>query len=54
MKFLSCPNGVPRALGAVLMCCALIGGVVHAQAPQQDPAAPAAPAPAIRATRRAC
>jgi biopolymer transport protein ExbB len=45
MKFLSCPNGVPLALGAVLMCCALIGGVVHAQAPQQDPAAPATPAP---------
>jgi biopolymer transport protein ExbB len=36
---------VPLALGAVLMCCALIGGVVHAQAPQQDPAAPATPAP---------
>jgi biopolymer transport protein ExbB len=45
MKFLSCPNGVPRALSAALLCCALIGGVVHAQAPQQDPAAPATPAP---------
>jgi biopolymer transport protein ExbB len=38
-------NGVPRALGAGLLCCALIGGAVHAQAPQQGTAAPAAPAP---------
>jgi biopolymer transport protein ExbB len=41
-------NGVPRALVAALFCCALIGGAVHAQAPQQgaaEPAASAAPAP---------
>ena len=46
---LTCLNGVPRALGAGLLCCALIGGAVHAQAPQQGtaavPAAPAASAP---------
>jgi biopolymer transport protein ExbB len=38
-------NGVPRALVAALFCCALIGGAVHAQSPQQDPAVPNAPAP---------
>ena len=37
-------NGVAHALGAGLLCCALIGGVVHAQAPQQGAAEPAAPA----------
>jgi biopolymer transport protein ExbB len=40
---------VLRALGAGLVCCALIGGAVHAQAPQEGtaavPAAPAASAP---------
>src|SRR5947207_3347241 len=35
---------LPRALGAGLLCCALIGGAVHAQAPQEGTAAPAAPA----------
>ncbi len=38
-------KGVPRALGAGLLCCALIGGAVHAQALQQGAAEPAAPAP---------
>jgi biopolymer transport protein ExbB len=42
---LTCLNGVPRALGAGLVCCALIGGVVHAQAPEPSTVAPAAPAP---------
>jgi biopolymer transport protein ExbB len=41
---LICLNGVPRALGAGLICCALIGGAVHAQAPQQGAAEPATPA----------
>jgi biopolymer transport protein ExbB len=40
---------VLRALGAGLVCCALIGGAVHAKAPQEGtaavPAAPAASAP---------
>ncbi len=39
-----------RALGAGLLCCVMLGAVVHAQAPQQAPvpsgAAPAASAPA--------
>src|SRR5271154_6615673 len=39
-------KGLPRALGAGLLCCALLGGLVHAQAPQQGTAAPAASAPA--------
>ena len=41
---LTCLNSVPRALGAGLICCALIGGVVYAQAPQQGAAEPVAPA----------
>jgi biopolymer transport protein ExbB len=35
-----------RALGAGLLCCALLSGVVHAQAPQQGSTPPAASAPA--------
>jgi biopolymer transport protein ExbB len=38
-------NRLPRALGAVLVGCSLLGGVVHAQATQQGTAAPAAQAP---------
>ena len=41
---LTCLNSVPRALGAGLICCALIGGAVYAQAPQQGAAEPVAPA----------
>jgi biopolymer transport protein ExbB len=40
-------NRLSRALGAGLVCCVLLGGIVHAQAPQQG--APAAPAPAASA-----
>ena len=35
-----------RALGTGLLCCIMLGGVVHAQAPQQGGTAPAASAPA--------
>ena len=35
-----------QALGAGLLCCVMLGGVVHAQAPQQSGTAPAASAPA--------
>ena len=41
-------NCLPRALGAGLLCCALLGPVAHAQGPQQG--APAAPAPAPAAS----
>jgi biopolymer transport protein ExbB len=37
-------NCLPHAFGAGLLCWALLGGIVHAQAPQQGAAAPAAPA----------
>ena len=43
-------NRLPRALGAGLLCCVLLGGVVHAQAPEQGVAGPAAPAPAAAAS----
>jgi biopolymer transport protein ExbB len=43
-------NRLPRALGAALVGCSLLGGVVHAQAPQQGTAAPAASAPASAAS----
>ena len=34
-----------RALGAALVCCVILGGVTHAQAPQQGSTAPASAAP---------
>ena len=43
-------NRLPRALGAALVGCSLLGGVVHAQAPQQGTAAPAASVPASAAS----
>jgi biopolymer transport protein ExbB len=43
-------NRLPRALGAALVVCSLLGGVVHAQAPQQGTAAPAASVPASAAS----
>jgi biopolymer transport protein ExbB len=48
-------KGLPRVLGAGLVCYALLGGLVHAQAPQQATTSPAAaqsaiPAPAAAAT----
>jgi biopolymer transport protein ExbB len=46
---LTCLNCLPRTLGAGLVCCVLLGGIlggiVHAQAPQQSTAAPADAAP---------
>jgi biopolymer transport protein ExbB len=43
-------NRLPRALGAGLLYCVLLGGVADAQAPQQGVAGPAAPAPAAAAS----
>ena len=43
-------NRLPCALGAALIGCILLGGVVHAQAPQQGSAAPAAAAPVSAAS----
>ncbi len=43
-------NRLPRALGAGLVCCVLLGGVADAQAPEQGVARPAAPAPASAAS----
>jgi biopolymer transport protein ExbB len=43
-------NRLPRALGAALVGSSLLGGVVHAQAPQQRTAAPAASVPASTAS----
>ncbi len=45
------PNYVSRALGAALICCVVLGGIVHAQAPQQGTpqqgtSQPGTPAPA--------
>jgi biopolymer transport protein ExbB len=37
-------NYLSHALGAGLVCCVLLGGIVHAQAPQEGALAPAAPA----------
>jgi biopolymer transport protein ExbB len=39
-------NYLSHAFGAGLVCCVLLGGIVHAQAPQEGALAPAAPAPA--------
>jgi biopolymer transport protein ExbB len=52
------PNCVSRALGAALICCVALGGIVHAQAPQQgtrqqgnsQPGTPALAAPAPAST----
>ncbi len=41
---------LPRALGAGLLCCVLLGSVAHAQGPQQGAPVPAAPAPAQAAS----
>ncbi len=53
---LTCLNCLPRALGAGLVCCVLLGGIlggiVHAQAPQQSSSAPAALSAAFRGTGR--
>ena len=43
-------NRLPRALGAGLLCCVLLGGVADAQTPDQGVAGPAAPAPAAAAS----
>jgi biopolymer transport protein ExbB len=42
-------NRLSRTLGAAVVCCLVLGGVVCAQAPQQDTAQPAAPAAASAA-----
>jgi biopolymer transport protein ExbB len=46
-------NRLPRAFGAALIGCSLLGGGVLAQAPQQDTAAPSAQVPASAAPPRA-
>jgi biopolymer transport protein ExbB len=42
-------NCVSRALGAALVCCVALGGIVHAQTPQQGTSQAGTPAPAASA-----